>query len=765
LCLAAVSVSSKALAAVYTQQITLPTPPSSSFATSGGGDGWNVALSSTQVFNVFHHNTVLAVACHNQADASLCWPTLTRTVNDGTSSFKTPGDAGVVYDAATNKLYVYATRTADSSAGVVCIDPVLAATSTNPFCGYTRLTAANEAYNYAFSVLSAPVRDGNKLYSFNLFPGTGPGGATGTGPQNRLLCYDISTGAACSGQPYAVNLGSSAALQFPTPYVGSNLIGTQLLIPLQNDLNRLACWDVSTGSSCAGSWPVNTGAVPAYQGPAIPTLSSTGVLTGLCLGGGPASCYTLAGASVPAAPGFTAAITQNYGYNGTPVTLGPRVYVPSAYTTQVHCYDFSTSANCPGFPKGFANLNLLYTLTRDPARPTCLWVNADSGAWQIQNFDAYSGGACNGIRVLAAQFIVPQEKCNPVSYRSLQMLSPAPGSYTSATVSFKNGAGNSLGIPDKTLDATGTVDLTGLALNSATGLPQFVITLAGAAANLGQVKLELTWESNYDPACVGPGGQVTKQDTQIQTKLTDGSTTNATLSVALGTPVTDTSLVSGANATGASGTVTYTWYSDSACTTAVASGSPQAITTAGSLPASEPVSLRAGTYYPVASYSGDAGNNPSTSKCGDEVLEVVASSVPPSCALTSVVAGPPKQLIITVQSSSAGISKVEVTDSSNASVDVPSFSDGEKGALVVTATKLDQSGGSHVALRITDVDGLVTDCDPDVPGDPSTNAVNPGSASQGGCSIAGPNTGNGLLESLAGVLVGLALVRRRRAKR
>ena len=135
LCLAALGFASKADAAVYTQQITLPTPPSSQFATSGGGDGWDVALSSTQVFNVFHHNSQLTVACHKQTDASQCWPTLTRTVTDGTSAFSTPGHSSVVYNEATNKLYVYATRNANTQAGVVCVDPVLAATSTNPVCG------------------------------------------------------------------------------------------------------------------------------------------------------------------------------------------------------------------------------------------------------------------------------------------------------------------------------------------------------------------------------------------------------------------------------------------------------------------------------------------------------------------------------------------------------------------------------------------------------------------------------------------------------
>ena len=111
-----------------------------------------------------------------------------------------------------------------------------------------------------------------------------------------------------------------------------------------------------------------------------------------------------------------------------------------------------------------------------------------------------------------------------------------------------------------------------------------------------------------------------------------------------------------------------------------------------------------------------------------------------------------------------------MTDSTNASVDVPSFSSGEKDALVVVASKLDEDANSRVALRITDVNGVVTDCDPNVPGEPSLaladapeSQSSSGSASQG-CSF-GPSRGATALPSMLGVLIGLSLIRRRRARR
>jgi hypothetical protein len=340
------------------------------------------------------------------------------------------------------------------------------------------------------------------------------------------------------------------------------------------------------------------------------------------------------------------------------------------------------------------------------------------------------------------------------------MLAPAPGTYTSGTVQFENGAGNPLPIPSEVLDATGTINLSGLSLNTATGLPQFLVTLAGAPPSLGQVTLKLTWETNFDPSCVGPGSTVTQEATTIATSLSGGGNTGASISVNSGTAVTDSTTLTGANAAAASGTVTYTWYSDSACTVVASAGSAQTITTPGVIPASAPVTLAAGTYYPVVSYSGDAGNLASSSHCGDEVLQVVANNTPPSCALTNVIAGPPKQLQITVQSATAGIASVQVTESNNATTVVPAFAPGVTDALVVTATKIDQSQGAQVALSITDVNGLVTNCDPVVPGDQPETSSNEAH----GCNV-GPGADAATLEGLAGVFLGLGLLRRRRASR
>lgn len=84
----------------------------------------------------------------------------------------------------------------------------------------------------------------------------------------------------------------------------------------------------------------------------------------------------------------------------------------------------------------------------------------------------------------------------------------------------------------------------------------------------------------------------------------------------------------------------------------------------------------------------------------------------PTCTLTGVVAGPPKQIQITAQDGGSGLASIAVTQSTNAVTSVPPFTVGTTSAVVVTSTKINQSLGSTVALRVTDVAGNVTNCDP-----------------------------------------------------
>jgi hypothetical protein len=86
----------------------------------------------------------------------------------------------------------------------------------------------------------------------------------------------------------------------------------------------------------------------------------------------------------------------------------------------------------------------------------------------------------------------------------------------------------------------------------------------------------------------------------------------------------------------------------------------------------------------------------------------------PSCGLTGTGTNGSGHTFIdlTVQDPTSGLRSVQVTQSTNASVVVPTFGVGTTTAQVVVATKIDQSKTSQVALQVTNVAGQVTNCDP-----------------------------------------------------
>jgi hypothetical protein len=124
---------------------------------------------------------------------------------------------------------------------------------------------------------------------------------------------------------------------------------------------------------------------------------------------------------------------------------------------------------------------------------------------------------------------------------------------------------------------------------------------------------------------MGTGGDVEctytnfkKFSPTIATKLNGES---GILSVQVGSSVYDTATLTGASSN-AGGTVTYTVYSDSACSQNARDAGTKTVTN-GSVPQSDSLPFNtAGTFYWQAAYSGDVNNNPATSACEDEVLSI-----------------------------------------------------------------------------------------------------------------------------------------------
>ncbi len=114
--------------------------------------------------------------------------------------------------------------------------------------------------------------------------------------------------------------------------------------------------------------------------------------------------------------------------------------------------------------------------------------------------------------------------------------------------------------------------------------------------------------------------------TAISTALSAGTTVGPVLTDPPGTAVSDTATFANGTGAGATGSVTYNVYSDTACSVLVGSTGPISITTPGVLPSSGTVTVSTpGTYYVQASYSGDSNNAPSQSACGSESLTILSS--------------------------------------------------------------------------------------------------------------------------------------------
>jgi len=485
----------------YTATATVPTPPALAFSAYSGGDGWGVAVSSTQVFNVFHHSPVLQVSCLNQSNGAQCWGSPVTVIDGSGNNFATSNAPGLYLDPATSLLYVFAVRTSDDTAGVVCIDPTLptGATGAQRFCGFTALSAVGDAPIVQKAGVSDPIRVGNNWFAFNEVPGPY------SGTENQMLCFNLATDTACPSQPYAFDLGGTSL----APFVSAAQIGqagTRLMVQLIGSSDTMSCFDTVTLATCGNAWPV---AIGGFGGAPFPLLSSNGTVLGGCLPISGTPCYGFDGSHATPPASLSSAIGATSLNNGPAVVFGTRVYVPDARSETIDCFDFQLAESCTHFPRAMQNTTFLYTVNQDPNRPGCIWTNADHGAGQIQSIDGYTGGACQGsTRVVSSALVAPFPVCQPANYATLQVTSPNPTTYTSGSVTIENSNAAALpSVPTQTLSATGAVNLAPLNLTRLTPLPQFVITLVGASPTPSQLQVSLSWTGTLAASCTS-GGQV-----------------------------------------------------------------------------------------------------------------------------------------------------------------------------------------------------------------------------------------------------------------
>lgn len=269
-------------------------------------------------------------------------------------------------------------------------------------------------------------------------------------------------------------------------------------------------------------------------------------------------------------------------------------------------------------------------------------------------------------------------------------------------VSFSATQGTTYGVATQQL-ASG-VD-TAVRLYDADGTTQLATTDSNRGAGA-----QLTWIAPADgtyflEAASGQGGATGCSATWALSILTVSDTTAPTTTASVAPqpdtagwnsgPVTVT--LSAADDQGGSGVKQITYSATGA--------QPIASTTVNGASASFGVSAAGQTT--ITYYATDNAGNQEQSK----TLTVQIDPTAPT-GTVSVVAGPPKQAIVTVQDAGSGLASIQVTESTNATYTVPAFTTGTTQPVQVAFTKVDQSQGAAFALTATDVAGNSVALDP-----------------------------------------------------
>jgi Bacterial Ig-like domain (group 3) len=394
--------------------------------------------------------------------------------------------------------------------------------------------------------------------------------------------------------------------------------------------------DITTPGTIPASLPVTIDTVGTYYWQA----SYSGDANNLA---SVSACNTEVVTVTAAITSVTTLLSENSVTAGTPVTDTATLSgaVADAATGTI-TYDVYSDAGCTDQVSTGTPL----TITTPGTMPTSAPVTLDAAGtyyWQA----SYSGDANN---LSSTSTCGEVEVVTPANTTTTTMLS---ASSVAAGVAVTDSATLTGAVADA---ATGTVTYNVYSDAGCTDLVTssmpLTITTPGALPDSGPLSLTTAgtyyWQASYSgdannlssTSTCGEVEVVTPADTGTATSLSGGDQSGLSISVPAGTAVTDTATLSGTDAAAATGTITYDVYSDAGCTDLVSTGTPLTITTPGTVPASDPVTLDTGTYYWQATYSGDPSNNASVSTCGAAgEVETVTPAVPTPTTLRTQLSG------------------------------------------------------------------------------------------------------------------------------
>ena len=520
-------------------------PTTGQFPTTTGatGDGWNVFFDDAgHIFNVWHHNgsgganvsnSNQAIDCHLRTGESCgpSWPF--KIVSLSTApifNMHTSEQSGGWFDTVDNEIWFPTIYTANgvNQVGFGCIkagDVSLV----NKWCGGTpdsSFVSGGAAANVPSSGFSCgqsswiyDCTGGLAQYNGRLFTW-----AVNTGD---IVCVDIrenggaggpcSTGGLVDFGANLTNVRSGNYRWRPTVGEWDGRIygsGGQNL--------KAVCIDAMTGAACTGWANPKAISKAAVHFSKLPT--AQGGVAGACFSalgpganGGFFQCFDSSGTDISssATSNFTTKYIATYvatydAYSQNWETHGSRMYWGDANWQgmgKIYCWDFALDSWCRNWTaSGIPDTN--YQLTIDPTNPYCIWSNSNDGI--IQTYDAYTGAAGNcavppPTAVFEAGVVVPRMACSSVDaiqgWRSFVLSTTS--SYTSATLTVKNGGVAITGWTNISIPVDNTVDLSTLTIAESGQNPTFTVNFTGRTTN-GDVSARITAVGGSPQLCLRP---------------------------------------------------------------------------------------------------------------------------------------------------------------------------------------------------------------------------------------------------------------------
>ena len=354
--------------------------------------------------------------------------------------------------------------------------------------------------------------------------------------------------------------------------------------------------------------------------------------------------YNTVTTSPPASVGVTRATTAtSLGTSGTPAAFG----APVTFTATVTPASGSGPTGTVTFTDGSATLG---------TSPVSTSAGVTTATFTTSALSA-------GTHAISATYNGDGNFMSSSTTQALQQVITPPPTTLTTSLSGAGQSGTSITVPAGT-SVTDAATLAGVSSANATGSVTYnvysdsacstpfgsgqAVAVAGGVVPASSGVTFSTpgtyyWTASYggdannQPSSSSCGAEtvtVVPTATTLTTTLIGGGQTGTSITVPAGTAVGDAAGLAGANSATATGTVTYSMYSDSACTQLV--GSAQTVTVSGGVvPGSAGDVLNVpGTYYWTASYSGDKVNLGSSSSCGAEKVVVAATATTLTTSLT-----------------------------------------------------------------------------------------------------------------------------------